>query len=216
MTENSKTETWGWSYIESRYYEKLENLPPQSKKTYAVLAIVVSLALLAAGAVISFLPNFVISLMGVPAALVFFLAIITFRRNRNIKTGKTPLREKYSFRSRRQYSIIFGVVSLIVIVYLGTLVPYVVGGALLTTTALLFYDFLRRTPEEIVLDEMGLPDPRDLTEEEYQDYITSFEEAEAEESDTPDAEDSYEEYEEPDEVDVDEADNYSEEEWKDA
>lgn len=208
MADKNKPQNWGWAYIESRYFEKIDSLASATRRTYTIIALIVSAALLAAGSLIT-MPNIALSLLGLPVAGVFYLIIITLRRNYNTKNDKIPFRERFSFRARKKYSLVFGILSLIVIVYLGTIVPYVVGGTLLATGALIFYDFFRRTPEEIELDEMGLPDPRDLTEEEYQEYITSFEEAEREELEVEEEDEDYlEEY--------DDADNSSDEEWKDA
>lgn len=113
------------------------------------------------------------ALIGSPAGVILYLIGLGVVTRTDI--GKWQLfhmRKDYSFKQRMKRIVFWFALYALVFIPLGRYIPYGLGGAILITLVMSALTVARRTPEEIILAKQGLPDPRDLVDEDEMDDYT--------------------------------------------
>jgi len=171
------------------YRKRVNGLSSSKARTYTISGIALSVILIAVSSALfyfhifgSWIPAFI----GAPAGVILFLISLGAIYRTSIGDwGIWQMRERLSFRRRIRRVLIWLVVYLLVFIPLGGYIPYGVGGVVIISLVLTSITFVRRTPEELRLAQEGLPDPRDVAEEEEKDEYAD-DEGELEETDEAD------------------------------
>lgn len=159
---------------------KVTALSSGKAKTFLYTGLVLSVILSASSSLLfsfNLLGSWVPALIGAPAGVILFLLGLGLIYRTKIKEWAFfQIRESLSFRQRVRRVLICFVLYVLVSFPLSGFIPYGIGGSLLICLTLGSLAFGRRTPEELKLAEAGLPDPRDISEdEERDDYATPAE-----------------------------------------
>jgi Na+/proline symporter len=136
-----------------------------------------SIALIIASSIMPVGGDYVKALIALPAAAFLFAIFLGVSHWRHVETGTPTLKMKYSARRRRKIALVSVIVTLIFILSLSQYIPYALGGTILLTVLFILYDLIRVTPEEVVLDEAGIPDPRDYMTQKELDTLADEEES---------------------------------------
>lgn len=155
------------------YRTRILNLPAGKAKSYVVGGSILSGVLIVASSLLYYfdlLGSWIPALIGSPAGVILFLLGLGVIYRTKVGTwGVWELRQNLSFKQRvRRILLVFGLYLLVFIPF-GNFVPYGLGGAILITLCLSSLAFGRRTPEEMLLAQQGIPDPRDILEREPAD-----------------------------------------------
>lgn len=169
--------------------EKLLGLTPQKAKTLAYTGGVISVVLITISSLMfyfNWLGSWIPALIGSPAGVILYLIGLGLVYRAKIGEWEIfRMRENYSFKQRLRRVLITLAVYAAVMITIGRFIPYGLGGAILIVTVMTAIATCRRTPEETLLLNQGLPDPRDLEEEDEKDnYATEVPLEGATEADT--------------------------------
>ena len=169
-----------FSTLYDRYVLWLDALGRGKRLRWALgsLAIATALIVLASLTFLN-LWEWVYVVIGVPAGVILFLNLVGAAYfTRLSETQLVAYKETYP-PARRVRDSAIGVISFLVLLLVaGTYiaVPKGVGGALIILVALSAFNIVRRTPEEIRYSVAGLPDPRELREDDDSEVNTLNEE----------------------------------------
>lgn len=176
-----------------RFYSWVDKTPVSKIKTltFSVVAAVVVVSVLFAFLPLNTLFRYISAIIGLPFGIIVAFTIVGLLHVRNKAKAKedanyVPSRLRHSPTQRRRSAMIWGVVVLIASIAGNQFVPYITGGVIVTALLLVGYNFIRRTPEEIARDNEGLPDPRDIVENDEDDELVSDDVADATEKETQD------------------------------
>lgn len=187
---NQAHEVSPMSALEEQFLKRIQGMSSSQRTTYTIVGALAGVALLVFASLPFFtLPQWAQTVIAFPAAIIFFLIISGFIHLRE-ERKEVKFKEKHSFRARRSFGLYAGVGLIVIILVVGTKIPYAVAGSLLVVGALLILNMLRRTPEELAIAEAGLTDVRDLTPEELA-YLQELEEQEHAEGFTDDTDDRF-------------------------
>jgi len=135
-------------------------------------AVVISLTVAAILIVLASLPFLNLSywiyvLIGFPAGIIVFANLVALFHFTRIKDSSLfTYKDRVPPRRRMQTVAITAVGVVVVLILFGGTIPRGLGGTIVITLALLAYNLIRRTPEEVRLAQLGLPDPREIEKEE--------------------------------------------------
>lgn len=166
-------ELGGFASMYDRYVNYVTSLSASQRKSKLILSIVVIVVLVGISSVLSFIPLFtsewgtwVQTIIAFPAGILAFAIFIGIQKTTKMSSWKiSSFKETYSHRQRiKRVSVSLVVVVAVLIVSrdFTELIPYGLGGALMTAVILTCYNLLRRTPEELVFASQGIIDPRDI------------------------------------------------------
>lgn len=184
MTNNTPQQpnVFGFEALVNRLYAFVDALAPSKRKTYGLgwLGIAVLFAV-AASVPLGDNLRWVSASVGWPAGIIVFALVLSVFRVTRLK-DLSILNYKTTTPPRKRVPVVMIGLVLIAIVLISTssFLPLGVGGTIIIFSALLAYQVIRRTPEELALAAQGLPDPRELPEDEDEEYIYDDEDNEEE------------------------------------
>lgn len=154
----------------NRYIVWLDEQGKSGRTRWAVIALLVT-AVLVTFASLSFLNlwEWIYVLVGAPAGVLLFLVLIGVAYFTPVAEWRLVAYKETYPPARRIRDAVIGIVGfLVLLLVLGTyvVIPRGVGGAAIVLIALLAYNVTRRTPQEIQYSVAGIPDPREIREEE--------------------------------------------------
>lgn len=166
MTETQQQNQWGFESLIDRFYAFIEGLTDGQRRNYLIGWSFVSVALIVGAS----LPlgadlRWVSALVGSPAGVIVFLILAAIVNSTNLRNFKL-----FSFRQdnppKRRVSIVAFVLVIVAVTLIASssFLPVGIGGTLVIVAALTSYNVIRRTQEEILLAQQGLPDPREMDE----------------------------------------------------
>lgn len=170
-----------FSTLYDRYLLWLDELGSGKRLRWALGSLALA-AVLIALASLSFLNlwEWIYVVIGAPAGLILFLNLVGLAYfTRLSETGLVAYKETYP-PARRVRDTAIGVIAFLVLLLVaGTyiIVPKGVGGALIILVALTAFNIVRRTPDEIRYSVAGLPDPREIREDDDSDVSPSTQES---------------------------------------
>jgi hypothetical protein len=133
-------------------------------------------------------------LIGFPAGVILFLNAVGFVHFSAIGNWRIFGWKDRTTPPRRIRAVsITVIIIIIVLIIINSRIPEGIGGAIVVLTALSGFNIVRRTPEELRLARLGLPDPRDIEDDSFD---TSYEEAPVYYEDEDDTDEDDEEYQE--------------------
>lgn len=174
MSDNSEDKPvvspYGFEDIIRRFYDFVDKLGTR-KTVHAVVWFVIAIVL----AIAASLPlpaglSWITPIVGIPAGIIIFALGLGVVHSTKLKYwAMFQVKEKYSQR-RRVVPALFGAGAVVAVLIISAgVIPTGVGGAIIVATALTVYNVIRRTPYEIELANKGIPDPREYSEEEYEE-----------------------------------------------
>lgn len=154
-----------------RYSNYVNGLDSARWRNLVIIGLVVSAVLITAASIqLDFISRWVNTAVGTPGGIILFLISLGLVYRTSLKElGLFRLRETRSFLSRIKIIALWFVLFLLVFIPLGAVVPYGVGGAVLIMLVLAALTTARRTPIELEYVKQGIPDPRDLSDEDYEE-----------------------------------------------
>lgn len=169
MTTNQVPPPGLFANLYNRYIVKLDEFGQGRRLRYALLSLLLAAVLIALSS-LTFLPvpTFVLGIIGAPAGAILFLNLVGAAYFTKLSEASLMNYKETYPPARRIRDVAIGVVVVIVALLVAGAyvdVPQGIGGALIVLVALLAYQIVRRTPEEIRYAVAGLPDPREIKEE---------------------------------------------------
>lgn len=170
VKEESQYEGFGYFY--DRFVNWVIAMPSNKRKSNLILGsiIVVVLTVLASLPLVD-APWYlwVQTIVGLPAGVIFFGILVGVSKTTRIGEWEIFQFKTNNSAAQRIKKLLVAIAVIIMIFILVS--PYLsnyygLGGTIITATFLTIYNLLRRTPEEIALAKQGIPDPRDMKEEE--------------------------------------------------
>lgn len=155
----------GYFVIYDRYLTWCEESSSQERTRKWGLSLLVAATLIVAAALIPFpevVAGYAEAVMVIPASMIIFAIGAGAARIAQVKGERESLRERYSPNRRRKIAGVIAVLAAISSLTLAPRIPYSLGGAVFVTVLIALLHFLRLTPEEKQLEELGLLDPRDI------------------------------------------------------
>lgn len=141
-------------------------------KQKSVLGIIIAVLLIGVSSALHYLDiigTWIPSFLGAPAGIIIALLILCWSYRKNEDGLFSDFRESRTFKQRVRFVAVVMVVLIAIIIPLGQYIPFGIGGTIMILATLLAIVALYRTPYEKNLAVKGLPDPRDLQEEEERD-----------------------------------------------
>lgn len=166
-----QTNSFGFEALLNRLYTFVDNLEPSKRKSYGIGWLVIAI-LLAGVASVPLGDNlrWVAAVVGWPAGVILFALALSLVRTTSIKNwGIFSYKERVPPKKRVSAVIIGLVIVAILLISVSRYAPLGVGGTVMIFAALLAYQIIRRTPEELALAAQGIPDPREFDEEEEEE-----------------------------------------------
>lgn len=151
-----------WESVILSIKSTAEKWPVQKSKTFAIVTAVVLVVL---SAVFFFVevPRFVHAALGTPLGLMIFAIAIGGAHLFHLKhPEKTRLREKHPPMRRLRMGLTAYAVLAALLLFISSYIPVILGGSVTVALALCIYEFIRRSREEVALNESGQLDPRDI------------------------------------------------------
>jgi uncharacterized membrane protein (DUF485 family) len=165
----------GFDQLYSAFLHFYKNMEPGKKRTWVISSLIVALILILISSFAPLLLGSFISadiitwiavLVGFPAGIIVFANCVIFIHFSRAKEWKlAQYKDTYPVSRRIRDAALTGVAVIAALIALGGAMPYGLGGTIVITLALFGYNLIRRTPEELRLAQLGLPDPRDFKEE---------------------------------------------------
>lgn len=165
----------GFEQIYSSFLSFLEDLGPSKRKVWALVSLIVAVTLTTLA---SFVPvilsgvgqkelsMWVSVLIGFPAGLIVFGNLAGVAHFTRVKDwGISQYKERYPQSRRMRDSALISVLIIATLIVAGGKIPQGLGGIIVITLALFAYNTIRRTPDELKRAQLGLPDPREIKEE---------------------------------------------------
>lgn len=162
--------------------KRLDKIPEGKGKSASIKWGIVAAILITASSVLFYLGGvgvlpwigtWIPAIVGSPAGVILYLIGLGIVRRTDIGQWKLfQMREDFSFKQRMKKIVIGFALYALVFIPLGRYIPYGLGGAILITLVMSALTVARRTPEETLLAKQGLPDPRDLVDEDEMDDYT--------------------------------------------
>lgn len=165
----------GFGYFYDRFTNWVQAMPSSKRKinfATGLLAVVVLSAAASFNLIDATWYIWVQTAIGLPAGIILFAILVGIYKTTKINEWKIfKFKENNSAAQRVRKMLV--VIALVIIFFL-LVSPFLsnyygLGGALMTATALIIYNILRRTPEEIALAKQGIIDPRDIKNEEEEE-----------------------------------------------
>jgi hypothetical protein len=162
----------GFEALYTSFLKFLDNLGAGKRTAWAVVSLIIAAALITLASVTPLLLGtndlslWVSVLIGFPAGvLVFgnFVGLVHFTGVR--EWGVSSYKDRRPQTRRIRDVALWTIAVVAVLIAAGGHIPRGVGGVVVITLALFAYNIIRRTPEELKRAQLGLPDPRDITEE---------------------------------------------------
>jgi len=189
--QKKQAETVPLNDVIEPFRQRVLGMSSQKVKTYTIAGLLVSAALITGASVLyamDIMGSWVPATIGSPAGVILFLIALGFVYRKEEKDWSFfQMRTRLSFRQRVRRIFIWLAIYAVIFIPLGRYIPYGLGGAILILLVMTCIVFCRRTPTELALAQQGLPDPRDISEEEALDEYAN---AETEEE-SPDADNVY-------------------------
>jgi cobalamin synthase len=158
---------WGYDMLIHRLYAFVDSLNTSRRKTYGISWLVIAVLLATAASLP--LPDglrWVSVLVGWPAGVIAFALALALVHGTDLKNNSIfEYKERVPPKKRVSAVIIGLVVVAAILISTSSFLPSGVGGVIIIFSALLAYNVIRRTPEEMALAAQGLPDPREIPEE---------------------------------------------------
>jgi amino acid transporter len=166
MSSNQTPPIGPFAATYDRFITAMRNAGHAKRVQYASVSLVVAAVLLVFSS-LSFLglPTFVYVITAVPAAVLLFLNISALAYfTRTADSRMMSYKDNVPPRRRIRDVLIGVVVFIVALLVIGAAVniPQGLGGSLVILVALLAYNIMRRTPEELRLAAAGVPDPREI------------------------------------------------------
>jgi hypothetical protein len=186
--QKKQAETVPLNDVIEPFRQRVIGMSSQKVKTYTIIGLVVSAVLITGASLLyamNILGSWVPATIGSPAGVILFLLALGFvYRNEEKEWSLFQMRERLSFRQRIRRVFIWLAIYAVIFIPFGRYIPYGLGGAILISLVMTCIVFCRRTPTELALAQQGLPDPRDISEEEALDeYANATTEEETSEAD---------------------------------
>jgi hypothetical protein len=186
--QKKQAETVPLNDVIEPFRQRVIGMSSQKVKTYTIIGLIVSAVLITGASLLyamNILGSWVPATIGSPAGVILFLLALGFvYRNEEKEWSLFQMRERLSFRQRIRRVFIWLAIYAVIFIPFGRYIPYGLGGAILISLVMTCIVFCRRTPTELVLAQQGLPDPRDISEEEALDeYANAPTEEETSEAD---------------------------------
>jgi hypothetical protein len=186
--QKKQAETVPLNDVIEPFRQRVIGMSSQKVKTYTIIGLVVSAVLITGASLLyamNILGSWVPATIGSPAGVILFLLALGFvYRNEEKEWSLFQMRERLSFRQRIRRIFIWLAIYAVIFIPFGRYIPYGLGGAILISLVMACIVFCRRTPTELALAQQGLPDPRDISEEEALDeYANATTEEETSEAD---------------------------------
>jgi hypothetical protein len=186
--QKKQAETVPLNDVIEPFRQRVIGMSSQKVKTYTIIGLVVSAVLITGASLLyamNILGSWVPATIGSPAGVILFLLALGFvYRNEEKEWSLFQMRERLSFRQRIRRIFIWLAIYAVIFIPFGRYIPYGLGGAILISLVMTCIVFCRRTPTELALAQQGLPDPRDISEEEALDeYANATTEEETSEAD---------------------------------
>lgn len=155
-----------------KYYNKYAkwavNLPPSKVVAGTIVGLIVSAGIILTTMVVSSLPSWSIPLITWPIGLFLFLAGLGIAiRRANADEDIITIKERFSFRQRLKLATIVSIVFVAALLSVSQYIPNSIGGVTAIVYVLSAVNTIRRTPAEVEINQLGLIDERDMTDEEY-------------------------------------------------
>lgn len=166
MTNIQPTNQYGFDALMDRFYSFVNNLSAGQRKGYLIGWSLVSLVLIVGAS----LPlgadlRWISAVVGSPAGVIVFLILAGVVETTNLKNSAL-FQFKENNPPRRRVSVVLFGLALVAVALIASspILPLGVGGTIVIVVALTSYNIIRRTPDEILLAQQGLPDPREIEE----------------------------------------------------
>ena len=172
MTDSNQKEqtvnVWSVESLTQRLYDFVDSLSDAKRKSYGIAWLVIAVVLM----VVASIPldaslRWVSVLVGWPAGVILFCLGLSLVHTSSLKDTELFRYKERVPPKKRVPAVILGlIVVAVILITTSAFIPLGVGGTLMIFAALTAYNVIRRTKEEILLASQGLPDPRELPEEE--------------------------------------------------
>lgn len=171
---NDKTEQinpWGFEALTNKIYDFTDSLEEKKQISYGAAWLAIAIILM----VIASIPigenlRIVSVIVGWPAGVILFalsLAIVHATKLRDLPIFDYKITTP---PKKRATTVTIGLIIVAaLLIATSAYVPVGVGGTVMIFSALTAYNIIRRTKEELALAAAGLPDPRELSDEDEEE-----------------------------------------------
>lgn len=153
--------------------KRLDKVPVGEGKKAVIKWSVIGVLLIVASSVLfhfAQLGTWIPAIVGAPAGLIFYLIGLGLVTRTTLSEWEIfHMRENYSFKQRMKRLGVGALVYALTFIPLGKYIPYGLGGTLVIVLALVALTVARKTPQELIWAKQGVPDPRDLEDEDDED-----------------------------------------------
>lgn len=173
MTNNQvqQVNPWGFQALTDRLYAFVDSLNSSKRKTYGFTWLAIAIVL----AVVASLPlpgslRWVSAIVGWPSGVILFALTLAVIHGTSLKdTSLFHYKDRVPPRRRVPVVIIGLILVAVLLIATSSFIPTGVGGTIIIYAALSAYNIIRRTREELALAAQGLPDPREIPEDDEEE-----------------------------------------------
>lgn len=170
MTNNipDQTNPWGFEALTNKLYEFADSLEGKRKTSYGIAWLIIAIILI----VVASLPlgeglRIVSVIVGWPAGVILFALILSTIHSTKLHDLEIFRYKEVAPPKKRVSAVVIGLVFVAaLLIATAAYVPVGLGGTIMILSALAAYNIIRRTKEELALAAAGLPDPRELPDDE--------------------------------------------------
>jgi amino acid transporter len=156
----------GFGQMYDSFLSFVERTPSKQRRTYMIGSLVVAAILIVLASLPLNISTWVFVLIGFPAGLIVFANCVALTHFTRLRDSKAFTYKDRVPPTKRIKTVGLGIVVIVaILISLGGLIPYGLGGTIVITLALFAYNIIRRTPDELRLAKLGLPDPREFENE---------------------------------------------------
>lgn len=179
----------GFEALTNRLYLYVEGLTSSQRNVQGgIWLLIAAFFMVAASLPLPGFLSWLVPIIGVPGGLILYALAVSFVRVTNLKTWRVFNVKDWAVpRQRVTYVAIGGIIALAILIVIGRWLPTGIGGSLIVLLALTGFNTIRRTPYELELAAKGIPDPRELETEVYEEELYEEPENEPFSSDTDDS-----------------------------
>jgi hypothetical protein len=153
---------------------KIDKVPVGGGKKTAITWGIVAVILIAVASVLfhfKWVGTWIPALIGAPSGVILYMIGLGVVKRTDVgEWSLFEMKESYSFKQRLKRIIVWFGLYALVFIPLGKYIPYGLGGAVLIVLVMTALAVARRTPQELLWAKQGIPDPRDLSEDDEDDY----------------------------------------------